>query len=388
MTIQKNKSQISLLFVGDVMFGGEYEKYVTMHNVDYSHTFNRVKNLFNEAHVVFCNLESPLFRIDKMRERGAILYSPPESLSALKTINCNIANIGNNHINDYGDESLIRTKQYLEENGFLTIGAGKDITEASEQKIMDIQGVKIGFLSFTSSSTSAPEVASIIATKNTAGCASFDDILSCSQKIRELKKEVDYLVVSLHWGYQHYYYPSPEQIGIAHKMIEEGVDVIIGHHPHVIQGVENYKQGIIFYSLGNFFFPDFETTHGYVFRWNRDTKNSFAAKLCLDSEGQMRYSLIPFTSDNSMVTPLLPPKRERFKKYILSLSSGIKNEHYNQFWELSCNKREEELKRIETYKVVKNMLFEALTSRDGIKNIIRTISIKKLMRFLKICLRK
>jgi len=249
------EDEITIFFIGDIMLGGDYAKFIKNNIINFDYAFRKIKNLFNEGDIVFCNLENPLFKTGRIRpNKGAILYAPPESINALKAINCKMVNLGNNHINDYGDESLIRTKQYLEDNGFITIGAGKNIAEALEPRIIDIKGVKIGFLSFTSSKEN---VTSVIATEDTAGCASFDDMSFVHRKIRELKKKVDYLFISLHWGYQHYYYPSPGQITMAHRMIDEGADVIIGHHPHVIQGVESYKNGIVFYSLGNFFFSGF-----------------------------------------------------------------------------------------------------------------------------------
>ena len=84
----------------------------------------------------------------------------------------------------------------------------------------------------------------------------YGDIVKICEDVAFLKNSVDFVIVSLHWGTEHYLYPSTEQISMGHAIVDAGASVVIGHHPHVVQGYERYKNGLIFYSLGNFVFDD------------------------------------------------------------------------------------------------------------------------------------
>ena len=109
-----DKNEITLGAVGDIMLGGELLEYMDRGGVDCTHPFEKVEELFNKFDVVFCNLECTLFKSGPKRSENWIVYSPPESITALKQINCDIVSLGNNHITDYGSEGLIETKEFLE----------------------------------------------------------------------------------------------------------------------------------------------------------------------------------------------------------------------------------------------------------------------------------
>lgn len=126
----------------------------------------------------------------------------------------------------------------MENNRIRTVGAGKNQKEASEGIILEKKGIKLGFLAYT---TSKDYVHSIIATENSGGCVSYEDLHKVQKDIEKIKKTVDIVCVSLHWGHEYFSYPSPEQIEIAHQIIDFGCDIIIGHHPHMMQGVEKYN---------------------------------------------------------------------------------------------------------------------------------------------------
>ena len=315
------------------MLGGVYEEYIQKNNLSYDQALLKIKNNFQDNDIVFCNLENPIFKSSHKRPgKGAILSANKKSIEALKIINCNIVNIGNNHINDYGDEGLIKTKHYLEKNGFITLGAGENIHEALKPKIINIKDKKFGFLSFTTPNPKV-NVTSIIATEKTAGCANFENVSLTLEKIKELRSKVDYLFVSLHWGYQLYYYPSPEQIKLAHKIIDAGADVIIGHHPHVIQPFENYNKAKIFYSLGNFFFPDFRMIDESMLYWKDYTRDSLIVKLNINKKGQIKSDLIPFRSNNFNVNYYPSMSEKSFLENISTISKKINTKNYDEFWE-------------------------------------------------------
>lgn len=370
------KKEITLGSVGDVMLGGEFLEYMDSKGIDYKHPFEKIKELFSRFDVVFCNLECPLFKSGPKRGKNWITYSPPESINALRQINCDIVSLGNNHINDYGEEGLIKTKKFLENNGIKTVGTGKNQKEAYKGIILEKRGVKIGFLAYT---TSKDYVHSIIASENSAGCASYENLYKVQKDIGKIKKNVDIVCVSLHWGHQDFFYPSSEQIEIAHKIIDFGCDVIIGHHPHVVQGVEKYNKGIIAYSLGNFFFPDFYCEPSVIRRWPEESKHSFILE-CTFSEGNIKnYKIIPCVMNNEF--QVIEEKEVKFHEKVKRLSSDLEKKDYNKFWEFYENRRNRELMRREINTEMK-ILIEKIKQSDFL-GCLERISITRIIRSLK-----
>ena len=151
-------------------------------------------------------------------DKGSILYAPPESISALKYLNYNILSIGNNHINDYGEGGLIKTIEILKNKKIPLFGAGRNLKEANKEVIIERNGLNICFLGYT---TDERHVKSIIADADTVGCV-FYDIKNIKEDINRVKDASDIICISLHWGHEYYLYPSPEQVELAHQIIDIG----------------------------------------------------------------------------------------------------------------------------------------------------------------------
>ena len=121
---KKNRGDVTLLLTGDIMLGGEFLKFKNERNVGYEYPFRNIKNLFEEADVVFGNLECPLSKDGVIRaDKGSILYAPPDSVSALKYLNYEVISLGNNHINDYGEGGLTKTIEILKNEKIPFFGA-------------------------------------------------------------------------------------------------------------------------------------------------------------------------------------------------------------------------------------------------------------------------
>jgi len=148
-----------------------------------------------------------------------------------------VLNLANNHILDHGYENAKKTEKLLDERGFITIGSPTSPHE--KIKIINQKGKKIGFLGYN-----------LCEQKNKS------NISDIFRDIKNSKKLVDVLVVSLHWGWrnEHMTEPSQEQILLGRKIVDQGADIILGHHSHVFQPVELYKGKVIAHSLGNFIF--------------------------------------------------------------------------------------------------------------------------------------
>ncbi|MEE9457432.1 MAG: CapA family protein [bacterium] len=213
-----------------------------------------VAPLIGRARIAFGNLESPLTkrakRIPTKGPRGGSIYlkGNPDYAFILTEAGFDVLSLANNHIMDYGEQGLSDTIYYLEQEGIKHTGAGPNLAAALEPADIDVDGYVVRFLAFN-----GVEPREYYAGAAKAGTAPLDEGIIVSA-IGRAKREANLVVVSLHWGGESMAYPTSEQKRLAHKFVDAGADVIVGHHPHVIQGVESYEGAVIAYSLGNFLF--------------------------------------------------------------------------------------------------------------------------------------
>jgi len=238
--------QITVLAVGDIMLDRGVEYMVKKAgNNNYYWPFLKISNYIRSADIAFGNLECP---ISNKGIRVGSIYSfraDPKFVKALKWAGFDIVSLANNHALDYGKVALRQTMELLKDNNIDYVGAGNNLQEALSLKVKEIKGVRIGFLAYTNL---GPKMWS------KAGMAWINNLDGLENYIKEKKKLVDVLIVSLHAGEEYKVNPTLFQINFAKTCIKAGADLIIGHHPHVIQKVERYKNGWIAYSLGNFVF--------------------------------------------------------------------------------------------------------------------------------------
>ncbi|MFP4364025.1 MAG: CapA family protein [Spirochaetia bacterium] len=206
-----------------------------------------------DADISFCNLESPVaFQGVQGREKPEYITmrAAPGTLLALVESGFDVVSLANNHMTDYGPAALLETRENLDVLGITHTGAGSSLETACAPALLTRENISFAFLAF------AEEIWAVrAADTDTPGIAPYNAELIENQ-IRSVITEYnpDYLFVSLHWGYEFDYFPAEYQMRDARQFIDAGADVIIGHHPHVLQGIELYNNGIIFYSLGNFLF--------------------------------------------------------------------------------------------------------------------------------------
>jgi poly-gamma-glutamate capsule biosynthesis protein CapA/YwtB (metallophosphatase superfamily) len=243
------RQETTFLAVGDIMLGRYIAKVMQTAGSDLP--FHKMISALAAADIVFGNLESIISNDDaepSFPDKPYNFHARDEAAPALQKAGFTILTLANNHAMDYGSESLVRTRALLAQNGIESFGAGKDLDEARQPSIITKNGVRFGFLGY-----GMAHARSVYAEKNRSGVAPIrpDDI---RQDIAALRGSVDVLIVSLHWGIEYETRPQEQQRVLAHKIIDWGADLILGHHPHVMQGVEIYKGRIIAYSLGNFVF--------------------------------------------------------------------------------------------------------------------------------------
>lgn len=230
-----------MYFGGDVVLAHRVQE---MAGNDTTYIF-RKWNPMNPLDIFMVNLENPVTGATEKIEKEFNFKMHPIHLSTLRNGGINIVNCANNHMHDFGEVGILESMNFLDSYGIARVGVGKNIEEARTPKIFTIKGKKIGFLGYGGWSFAA--------TKKKPGIA-FRSIDIVSQDIKKLRPEVDVIIVNFHWGEELAETVNVSQTYLARKTIDAGADVIIGHHPHILQGIEKYKEKTIAYSLGNFVF--------------------------------------------------------------------------------------------------------------------------------------
>jgi poly-gamma-glutamate synthesis protein (capsule biosynthesis protein) len=242
--------------VGDIMLGGKAEPFLDRKGYDYP--FAATAHLLRSADLAIGNLETPLTdRGSPLVEKTYLFRNPPDKVApALKLAGFDVVTLANNHILDYGVEGLQDTIQSLQGVEIAHVGAGMNLQEARRPAVLTLpDGQTVGFLGY---SNTFPE--EFWATPASPGTA-FGHVEHVRSDVQELvARQVDIIVVSFHWGRERQPQLRPYQPLLAHAAIDAGADLVLGHHPHILQGVERYKQGLILYSLGNYTFTTFSNS--------------------------------------------------------------------------------------------------------------------------------
>jgi len=246
------ENKIIIYAVGDIMLDRGVEYMVHKYGQgDYRFPFLRIIEQLKEADILFANLESQIS--DKGRKIGSInsFRAEPEAIEGLKFAGFDVLSVANNHSLDYGWEALSDSLKRIKSAGIKSLGAGSNEDEAFSLKIIEKNDTKIGFLTYCLIGSEKWR-----ATKQTPGIAFItkNDISEIKKNIQEAKKKVDILIISSHLGIEYQKEPSDFQKYLYRSFIEAGADLVLGHHPHVIQSSVRYPPGWIVYSLGNFIF--------------------------------------------------------------------------------------------------------------------------------------
>lgn len=249
--IFKTHDTVTLRFGGDITMSDFFGD--ALNNYGYMYMWEDVLDLFESSDFTFFNLETSVSERGKStKPAGFGFRSDPLHLEGFVKAGINLVNLANNHVKDYGQEAFYDTLRHLEERDIGYVGAGRNFSEALEIKFFDIKGIRVGFFG---ASSIIPDK-SWIAAENSGGLMPLKEnyYSLIKETVNNAKEECDILVANLHWGREYVNHPSGEQKRLAHELIDAGVDIIAGSHPHVLQGVEYYEDGIIFYSTGNFVF--------------------------------------------------------------------------------------------------------------------------------------
>ena len=238
---------------------------------------DNLKDIIKNSDAAICNFEAPIEteNMEAIKKAGPHMYQSKESIKYLNDAGFNMVSLANNHIYDYGQVALENTLLELNKHSVNFIGGGKDFEDAYATKIINKNGIKIGFLAVAENGFGC-----LHEEQNRGGYAwIFHPLIE--DNIRALKSEVNFVVLISHAGVENVEFPIKEWRDRYKRLCDVGIDVIIGHHPHVPQGYEKYKNSLIFYSLGNFYFDTAgfqdksDDSYSVILEFNKDSSKDF-----------------------------------------------------------------------------------------------------------------
>jgi len=249
--LPKSNQPITIIAVGDIMLGRAVNARMQKNN-DFISPFILTVDYLKSADLTFGNLESPFFDNCPITNTGMVFCADYKAVEGLKSAGFDVLNLANNHIYNYGETGLNQTITLLNNNSIHPVGSLN--SHLNDIYHLSIKGTKLAFIGY-----------------NLLSSYKLEEI---KKEVGQTKKRVDILILSLHWGNEYQTLPSTAQKEIAHQLVDSGADLIVGHHPHVIQPTEEYNSKLILYSLGNFVFDQ---------PWSEPTKKGLVAKITFEN---------------------------------------------------------------------------------------------------------
>jgi poly-gamma-glutamate capsule biosynthesis protein CapA/YwtB (metallophosphatase superfamily) len=309
VSAQNDSGTVSILAVGDVMAGGSMSPWVNDSGPDYP--FANTGSLIRQADIAICNLEAPYGTKGKPFKKRFTFLVPPRMAAGIRGAGFDVVAMANNHMMDYGPEPLKVTLALLDSLGLAHSGAGMNLAEARKAAVVERNGIKVAFLSYSRVNPSQ-----FWATAKRAGTAPATEKL-VAQDIQKARQMADLVVVSFHWGAELMETPKKYQKDLAHLCVDQGADLVLGHHPHILQGLEVYKGKLIAYSLGNFAFGS----------RSRKCTESVILIAKMDADGLKQIQLIPLCVDNNKIffrpTEVTGQAGYRILENLARLSKGL-----------------------------------------------------------------
>lgn len=323
-------NKATLVFGGDFCPINGYEKKL----LNSENIFNdSLVKVFKQSDFAMINLEAPLCDKGLLSDSpgGSGLRGDPQVAEFLRNTGIDAVGLANNHIRDFKDEGVFQTMRNLDKHGILHTGAGKDLRDAQKPLTVDVNGIKVGIWALAEKELN-------VASDSSAGSSWFrpeEDVV----RIREFKKAYDFLVIFLHAGHEFISTPSPRIRESCRSLIDAGADAVIAHHPHVIQGVEKYRNGLIAYSLGNLVFDT-----PYVSAY-KNTDLGYLLRIGISKHSIREAEVIPYKlRDAATVSPLNLSEFKKFTSEFKEISENITDDsRFYKEWEKNVRFRWEGL---------------------------------------------
>ena len=363
---------VRLAAMGDVMLARGVGRHFREDPEDFA--LDEVRGVLNSYDLVMLNLENPVGTKGTphaIQDPNVTFCCHPESLRILKNLNTTIVTLGNNHMLDYGDTALCETLQHLDAQNILHIGAGRNYAEANRPLLIEKNGRKLAFLSHVFIYSASTRMA----TRNRPGVAEYR-ISKILRKIRQLSQQGYRVIVSVHWGHEYSFYPIPYQMRQARAMIDNGALLVVGHGPHYPQGIENYRNGKILYSLGNFIFDE---PHTYANR-------SFIYGVEIGSGHRLeKEKIYPIQIENHIPVILNGAKKSSLDNLINNFSAIYRRKD-KDFWKNISNKYFTDIvRRVVSMKSFKFICLPPVSfyTSIGCKNYLRKMKLRNVISFMR-----
>lgn len=306
-TAQDTESEpVTLLFTGDVLLSDYVLNNYQSSGIDGVLSAELQDELRN-ADITVINNEFPFStRGTQAPDKQFTFRVNPDRVSVLTDMGVDIAGLANNHVLDYGSDALLDTFDTLDRAGIDYMGAGNDLSRASALITKEAGGKTFGFLA----ASRVIPVVSWDVQNSSPGVFTTYDPTQLIAAIEAARDRCDYLTVFVHWGIERDEYPQDYQISMAEQYIDAGADLVIGSHPHVLQGIAYYKDKPVFYSLGNFIF-------------NQEIPKTAAVKVTIDGETEPVIQLIAATASNARTIACDGSQKTAIYDYLKDISTGI-----------------------------------------------------------------
>lgn len=277
-------SVIQIAAVGDVMLDRTFGVKLTAGELDFP--FSHVLAPLQSADLTIGNLESALGERGSAETKGYTFRAPPAAAKSLASAGFDVMSLANNHAMDFGPELLLQAIDLLQGAGIRSAGAGVDFTAAHLPVVFELDGFSLAILAYVDvpQEYRGFDARAWRAGQDSPGVA-WADPDQIHIDVAAADQTYDVVVVLLHSGYENVVAPSSEQRLAAHAAVEAGADLVLGHHAHLLQGVELYQGGVIAYGLGNFAFEDAGPPESGILR------------IWLDGDGVRAFDLLPVTLD-------------------------------------------------------------------------------------------
>ncbi len=245
-------------FVGDLSVTGKFKKSILDDTLMFD---DEILTILKNSDYTVANLEGPATNHPVIFDKHVNVLSPLKAISYLHNFGINIFNLANNHTFDAGKKGFIECKNEIINNNCKYFGAGESLTEASQTLFIEKNGITIALIGIGASGSSKKQCLD-----SKEGVFSDMNMTLIKKRILHSKEKANWTIINIHSGTEFNFYPIDYIQNKLKNFIDLGANIIIGHHSHVPQGIEKYKDGIIFYSLGNFMFD----IHGHKDKLNTD----------------------------------------------------------------------------------------------------------------------
>lgn len=292
------KDEVQVTVAGDLCF--EEDGFVLDHYDevnDLSQCISpEILDVTNKTDIFYLNHEYCVSdKGEPLKDKYYTFRAKPERMKLLNQMGTDLVSLANNHIYDYGEEAMLDTLGYLNQEKIAYVGGGSNKEEASRPVYFIVNGMKIGFVAATNAEINHFTPA---ATENSAGVLEAYDTTEYNQVIADASKECDYLIAYIHWGPEDNTQYADYQTLQGKEFLASGADIVIGGHPHVLQGVEYVEGKPIAYSMGDFWFND-------------ETKYTGLLKLNITYEGLKEMSFVPCQQTGYTTQYLSEPDAQR-----------------------------------------------------------------------------